>query len=328
MPALGKTQEDLGEELAVRIIDAEDTRRLLPFPDLMDAIAAQFKNGAELPLRHHHNMPKKGEDDATLLIMPAWEDGGYLGIKLVTVTPGNLDRGLPSVMANYLLSSAVTGEALAIIDGGELTGRRTAAASSLAARFLAREDAKSLLMVGTGVMAPNLIRAHAAARPIKNVAIWGRNRANAEKLATSLDDDSFDTVTIVDDLESAVRSADIVSCATLSTEPLVLGEWLSPGQHVDLVGAFKPDMRETDDECMRRARVFVDTREGALNEGGDIVQAVASGALEPEHIQADLFELCGGTIAGRGSDDEITLFKSAGTAIEDLAAAKLAFERA
>ena len=312
----------------MRIIDAEDTRRLLPFPELMDAIAAQFKNGAELPLRHHHTMPKQGEDDATLLIMPAWESEGYLGIKLVTVTPGNLTRGLPSVMANYVLSSAVTGEPLAIIDGGELTGRRTAAASSLATRFLAREDARSLLMVGTGVMAPNLIRAHAAARPIEEVAIWGRNQANAEKLVASLDGDGFKSVVIVDDMESAVRSADIISCATLSTDPLILGEWLVPGQHVDLVGAFKPDMRETDDACMRRARVFVDTRDGALSEGGDIVQAVASGALDPVDIQGDLFQLCRDEVAGRGSDDEITLFKSAGTAIEDLAAAKLAFERA
>ena len=148
------------------------------FQDLMDAIAAQFKAGAELPLRHHHNMAKQNEADATLLIMPAWESDGFLGIKLVAVTPGNLDRGLPSVMASYVLSSAVTGEALAIIDGGELTARRTAAASSLAARYLARKNARSLLMVGTGVMAPNLIRAHAAARPIENVAIWGRKPAN------------------------------------------------------------------------------------------------------------------------------------------------------
>lgn len=311
----------------MRIIDADATRRALQFPDLMDAIAEQFRTGAELPLRHHHTMAKDGEDDGTILIMPAWEKDGFLGIKLATVMPGNLDRGLPSVMASYALSSAVTGEPLAMIDGPELTARRTAAASGLAARYLARNDASSLLMVGTGVMAPNLVRAHATARPIRDVIIWGRKPDNARKLANELDGDGFSSVTVTEDLEAAVRSVDVISCATLSTAPLVQGAWLQAGQHVDLVGAFKPDMRETDDECMRRARVYVDTREGGLNEGGDIVQAVRSGALTEADIQADLFELCRGEKPGRGNDDEITLFKSSGTAIEDLAAAKLAFER-
>jgi len=311
----------------MRIIDADATRRALQFPDLMDAIAEQFRKGAELPLRHHHTMAKDGEDDGTILIMPAWEKDGFLGIKLATVMPGNMERGLPSVMASYALSSAVTGEPLAMIDGPELTARRTAAASGLAARYLAREDASRLLMVGTGVMAPNLVRAHATARPIRDVIIWGRKPENARKLADELDGDGFSSVTIAEDLETAVRSVDVISCATLSTTPLVQGAWLQAGQHVDLVGAFKPDMRETDDECMRRARVFVDTLEGGLNEGGDIVQAIRSGALTEADIQADLFELCRGEKPGRGSDEEITLFKSSGTAIEDLAAAKLAFER-
>ncbi len=311
----------------MRIIDAEAPRRALDFPSLMDAIAEQFRTGAELPARHHHNMAKDDEDDGTILIMPAWEKEGFLGIKLVTVMPGNLDRGLPSVMASYALSSAVTGEQLAMIDGPELTCRRTAAASGLAARYLARDDASCLLMVGTGVMAPNLVRAHAAARPIRDVVIWGRNRDNAGKLVTELEVDGFSNVSIADDLESAVRAADVISCATLSTAPLINGVWLQPGQHVDLVGAFKPDMRETDDECMRRTRVFVDTRDGGLNEGGDIVQAIRSGALSEADIQADLFQLCRGEKPGRVSVDEITLFKSSGTAIEDLAAAKLAFER-
>jgi alanine dehydrogenase len=311
----------------MRIIDAEATRRALDFPSLMDAIAEQFRTGAELPLRHHHNIAKDGEDDATILIMPAWEKDGYLGIKLVTVTPGNLARGLPSVMAFYALSSGVTGEPLAMIDGPVLTGRRTAAASGLAARYLARDDASKMLMVGTGVMAPNLIRAHAATRPIRDVIIWGRNSDKALKLVVELEGDGFSSITIADDLETAVRAVDIISCATHSTTPLVQGAWLHEGQHVDLVGAFKPEMRESDDECMRRARVFVDTRDGAFNEGGDVVQAIQSGALSADGIQADLFQLCRGEIPGRTSADEITLFKSSGTAIEDLAAAKLAFER-
>ncbi len=311
----------------MKIIDADLTRRLLDFPSLMDAIADQFRKGAELPLRHHHNMARDDEDDGTLLLMPAWEKDGFLGVKLVTVIPGNLDRGLPSVMASYALSSAVTGEPLAIIDGPEMTARRTAAASGLAARYLARQDASKLLMVGTGVMAPNLVRAHAAARPIREVAIWGRNPDNARKLVEELGGDGFDIISVVDDPEQAARQADVISCATLSTEPLVLGEWLQPGQHVDLVGAFKADMRETDDECLRRTRVYVDTRDGALIEGGDVVQAIESGAISEDDIQADLFQLCRNEVPGRDDDSEITLFKSAGTAIEDLAAAKLVFER-
>lgn len=311
----------------MKIIDAEATRRALDFPSLIDAIAEQFRLGAELPLRHHHNMAKDDEDDGTILIMPAWEKDGFLGIKLVTVMPGNLDRGLPSVMASYALSSAKTGEPLAMIDGPELTGRRTAAASGLAARYLARDDASRLLMVGTGVMAPNLIRAHAATRSIRDVVIWGRNPENAAKLADDLAGEGFSSVTVTEDLERDVPTVDVISCATLSTVPLIKGAWLREGQHVDLVGAFKPDMRETDDECMRRARVFVDTYDGATHEGGDVVQAIQSGALLEADIQADLFELCRGEKPGRGDDREITLFKSAGTAIEDLAAAKLAFER-
>lgn len=311
----------------MKVIDAETTRRLLDFPSLMEAIADQFRTGAELPVRHHHDMEKDGEDNGTILIMPAWEKDGFLGTKLVTVIPGNLDRGLPSVMASYALNSSVTGEPLAIIDGPELTARRTAAASGLAARFLAREDVSRLLMVGTGVMAPNLVRAHAAARPIREVVIWGRKPENAEALAADLANDDFPSVSVTDDLESAVSGADVISCATLSTVPLILGAWLQPGQHIDLVGAFKPDMRETDDDCMRRARVFVDTYDGATIEGGDVVQAMHSGALARSDIQADLFELCRDEKPGRRADDEITLFKSAGTAIEDLAAAKLVFSR-
>lgn len=311
----------------MKIIDADATRQALDFPSLMDAIADQFRTGAELPLRHHHNMAKDGEDDATILIMPAWEKDGYLGIKLVTVTPGNLERGLPSVMASYALSSAVTGEPLAMIDGPVLTARRTAAASGLAARYLARDDATRLLIVGTGVMAPNLVRAHAAARPIRDVTIWGRNPDNARQLAAEIEADGFSSVSITEDLEAAVGDVDVISCATLSSTPLIEGAWLQPGQHLDLVGAFKPDMRESDDECMRRARVFVDTIEGGLNEGGDVVQAIQSGAFSKEQIQADLFRLCRGENPGRVERDEITLFKSSGTAIEDLAAAKLAFER-
>jgi ornithine cyclodeaminase len=258
--------------------------------------------------------------------MPAWQAGRHIGVKMVTVFPDNGERGLPAIMGIYVLLDGKTGSPLALIDGPTLTVKRTAAASALAAGYLARPDAERLLMVGTGALAPQLITAHAAVRPICNVLIWGRDPAKAQKLAKRMNRRDFH-VDWTDDLETAARGAHVISCATLSKEPLIRGAWLQPGQHVDLVGAFRPDMRETDDEALRRARVFVDTRPGATKEGGDIVQAVHSGALGLDDIAGDLFELTRGDRSGRRYYDQITLFKSVGTAIEDLAAAQLAIER-
>ena len=229
-------------------------------------------------------------------------------------------------MGAYLLLDGKTGAPQALIDGPMLTLKRTAAASALASSYLSRPDCERLLMVGTGALAPHLIMAHASVRPICNVLIWGRSPDKAARLAKRLDRSAF-RVDHTEDLEGAARGAEVISCATLSTEPLVRGDWLQPGQHLDLVGAFKPDMRETDDAAIRRARVFVDTREGALKEAGDIVQPIASGALDPADIAGDLFELTRGERAGRRFYDQITLFKSVGTALEDLAAAQLAVER-
>lgn len=310
----------------MRIITAADVDRALDYDALVERLRRAFRSGATVPLRHHHDIPVPGEPDAALLLMPAWQDGKYIGVKIVTVSPGNAERNLPAVMATFMLMNGRTGEPLALIDGPTLTVRRTSCASALAASYLARNDADRLLMVGTGALAPHLICAHAAVRPIRHVLIWGRNSDKAKRLASRM---SLKQAKIewTDDLEGAVRGASIVSCATLSADPLVRGEWLSPGTHVDLVGAFRPDLREADDEAMRRARVFVDTREGALNEGGDIIQAIDSGALTPDDIAADLFELTQGEKAGRRFYDQITLFKSVGTALEDLAAAQLAVER-
>jgi ornithine cyclodeaminase len=214
-----------------------------------------------------------------------------------------------------------------MIDGGALTLWRTAAASALAASYLARDDASRLVMVGAGALAPHLIDAHASVRPIETVAIWNRNPSRAEALAARLAGRGY-AVAAVTDLAAAVRSADIVSCATLSGEPLVKGDWLKPGVHLDLVGAFTPAMRESDDAAVRRARVYVDTRAGALKEAGDIVLPIKSGVIAEADICGDLFDLCRGAVEGRRSAEEITLFKSVGTALEDLAAASLAFASA
>lgn len=311
----------------MRIVAASDVQAALDFPALVDRLREAFRRDATAPVRHHHAIPKLGEPDATLLLMPAWQSGRHVGIKIVTVTPGNAERSLPAVMGVYLLNDWKTGAPLALIDGPMLTLRRTAAASALAASYLARQDAERLLMVGTGALAPHLVQAHASVRPICNVLIWGRSPAKAEKLARALSRRKF-KVDFTEDLEGAARGAHVISCATLSREPLIRGEWLQPGTHLDLVGGFTPEMRETDDEAIARARVFVDTRNGAGKEAGDIVQPLASGALREDDIAADLFELCRGERAGRRFYNQITLFKSVGTALEDLAAAQLVVERA
>lgn len=302
----------------MRVISAEEVALSLPWPALIERLARTFRAGVEAPPRHHHSL-QRADGEATMLLMPAWEKSGYIGMKMVNVFPQNAAAGLPAIAGVYLLCEGDHGRPLACIDGSELTRRRTAAASALAARELARTDASSLLIVGTGKLAPMLIEAHAAVRPITHVNIWGRNRAKAEALA-ELYRDRFE-VEVVDDLDQAVANADIISCATLSTEALIRGQHLRPGSHVDLVGAFKPAMRETDGECFRRSEVFVDTYAGALGEAGDILQAIAEGAFAEQDIRAELAELLRGEKPGRTSEEAITLFKSVGASLEDLAAA-------
>ncbi|MFN3253874.1 ornithine cyclodeaminase family protein [Roseibium album] len=308
------------------LLSEDQTRNALPYPDLIDALAEMFRSVCTMPTRHHHDFKIPGEPDGTMLLMPAWVPGGYAGVKVVNVVPGNSERNLPAVHGQYLLSDARTGEMLAMIDGGELTARRTAAASALAARYLARSDARHLLVLGTGRLAPNLIAAHMAIRSIEEVTIWGRSQEKTAQFARDLDGQLPIRIQAASSLRDALGLADIVSAATLSTEPLIKGDLLKPGAHVDLVGAFKPTMRESDDDLIERAEIYVDTRDGCLSEGGDIVQPLKSGLITPGDIKADLYELCRGEHPGRQSDATITMFKSVGAALEDLAGATLAYQ--
>lgn len=307
------------------LLSDDQTREALPFPDLIDALGDMFSSGCVMPTRHHHDLEIPGEPDGTMLLMPAWVPGGYAGVKVATVVPGNSERNLPAVSAQYLLSDARTGEMLALVDGGELTARRTAAASALAARYLARSDARHLLVLGTGRLAPNLVEAHMAVRDIKEVTVWGRSKEKAAELAGEIEKMFPVSARPAETLNAALAAADIVSAATLSTEPLIQGAHLKDGAHVDLVGAFKPSMRESDDDLVRRAEIYVDTRDGCLSEGGDIVQPLQSGVISQEDIQADLYELCRGQHPGRQSNETVTMFKSVGAALEDLAGAILAY---
>ncbi|MCJ7997653.1 ornithine cyclodeaminase family protein [Rhizobium cremeum] len=307
------------------VLHEADTAEALKWDELTTAIERMFRSPCVTPVRHHHDVEVPGEATATLLLMPAWVPGDYIGIKLLSVFPDNHLRGLPAIYGSYLLSSGKTGKMLAVVDGGELTARRTAATSALAAGYLAREDASKLLVVGTGRLSLNLIQAHSKMRPIKSIGIWGRNPANAETTAAEAREMGFNAAACAD-LEAAARDADIISCATLSSEPLVHGAWLKPGAHLDLIGAFKPNMRESDDEAVHRASIFVDTREGAMSEAGDILQPLKAGIIRETDIRADLFDLAAGRHKGRSTNHEITLFKSVGAALEDLAGAILAYE--
>ena len=310
----------------MRVVSAAEIDRLLDYPGLIDAIGEAFAGATIAPARHHHRIARPGTE-ATLLLMPAWQDGsaGFAGVKVVTVFPDNAALAKPSVMGTYLLFAGDTGEPLAALDGVALTLRRTAATSAFASRHLSRPDASRLAMIGAGALAPHMIAAHAAVRPIRKVTVWNRTADTARRLAASLDRAGL-SVSATDDLEAAVRDADIVSAATMSRAPLIRGAWLGPGTHVDLVGAYTPEMREADDEAIRRARVFVDTRSG-MNESGDIAQPLASGALTEADIAGDLHDLARATRPGRRSADEITLFKSVGSAVEDLAAAVQVWRR-
>jgi ornithine cyclodeaminase len=305
---------------------AEQLRAALPYDALIPALRAAFVAGIESPKRHVHSIAP--QENTVMLLMPVWQPQRHAGMKLVTVAPGNAARGLPTVHSIFMLLDSASGAPLALMDGEELTLRRTAAASALAAQYLSRPDSSRLLLVGTGSLAPYMAAAHCAARGIREVAVWGRSLEKAQRIVHKLQAELPPDVTVrvAQDLATEARAADIISCATTSTEPILRGDWIAPGTHVDLVGGFKPDMREADDALMARASVFVDTRAGALAEAGDLVQPLASGALRSESIRAELVQLCGGEHFGRNDTAEITVFKSVGAAIEDLCAADLAWE--
>lgn len=304
-------------------ISAEQVHAALDYKLLAEALREAFRVGCVAPLRHVHDVTGAGD---RLLLMPAWRPGEDLGVKLVTVFPRNRERGVATVSALYLLLDAASGHPRALIDGEALTLRRTAAASALAAGYLARKDSAVLLVVGSGALAPHMARAHCALRPIASLLLWGRNRESARTLAARLREEGLPAEAQAD-LPAALAQADIVSCATTATEPVLRGSLLHPGMHVDLVGSFTPGTREADDALIARAEIFVDTFAGALAEAGDLVQPLASGALARERVRAELAQLITGAHPGRRRPEEITLFKSVGTALEDLCAARLVFER-
>lgn len=321
--------ENSASTISPVFVDAASVASHLPWPELLQALHSAFAaTDLSTPTRGHYHMEGMGSASTPVLLsMPAWSPGLGVGVKLVAVYPDNHALNLPSIHGLYVLMEGASGRPQAVLDAGELTARRTAAASALASRFLARPDSRTLLMVGTGRLSQYLPLAHAQVRPIERVLVWGRSQVKAQESADALRAQGVNAEPVTA-LEEACAQADIISCATLSKTSLLRGEWLRPGAHVDLVGAFTPQMREADDQVFQRAAsVWCDTTAGGLAEAGDLIQALASGALVRNRIRGELADLCraGAPIARQGTD--ITVFKSVGAALEDLAAARLCLDR-
>ena len=307
----------------MRFIDTEQTRGALSFDAVIPALREAFRQGATVPARHVHAI-QSGTAHGTTLIMPAWSDRGYFGVKIINIFPENTHQGLPGLHATYNLYSATTGVPIAQVDGDIVPVYRTAGAAALGADYLARKEASTLLIVGSGRIAGLLAQAMRTVRPIQRVLVWNVRQAGADGLAETLRVQGFDAQA-TSDLESAVREADIISCATLSTVPLIQGAWLRPGAHLDLIGSFTPQMRETDTACFDGTSVYVDTDE-APTKSGDLLSAFEAGVLTREAIQGDLHQLTTGARQGRRNDQEITVFKAVGSALEDLTLATLVYE--
>ena len=290
----------------MRFFDAAAVDAALAYPALVDILEGAFRKGAIAPLRHHHAIALEGRPEATLLLMPAWEASAPGGQPPAATSASRRSacfptthEGKPAVLGTYLLASAETGETLAVIDATRLTAWRTAAASALASRYLSRPDASRLLMVGAGALAPSwsarTARCGRSARSRSGTVRRPRPRPWSRHWPRGLDSCHRRRP------GGAVRGADIVSTATFSAEPLIRAPGCAPGAHVDCVGAYGPSMRETDDEVVRRARIFVDTRTGAFAEAGDILQPLQAGVIGKEAVLGDLYDLTRGTVAGRGN---------------------------
>jgi ornithine cyclodeaminase len=302
----------------------EQIQQALPCTTLIPALREAFRAAAQAPRRHVHPLSDTGS--STLLLMPVWQAQGHLGVKLVTVVPENRQRQLPTVQALFILLDTATGTPLALMDGEELTLRRTAAASALASDYLSRADSEHLLIVGTGQLAPHMAIAHCAVRDIRHLTVWGRNTERARQTLEKIEALGLPASIAMDiaaDLDHAARRADVISCATTSREALLRSTAIRPGTHMDLVGGFKPDMREADDGLLATAALFVDTFDGALAEAGDLVQPLQAGLITRASVLAELADLATARHPGRSDAQQITLFKSVGTALEDLCAADL-----
>ena len=306
----------------MRVIDSDAILAALDPLVLVEALRRGHRDGVDRVERVLLSETAPEADDH-FLIWPAWQFGAALGAKLVSIFPGNLARGAePSIHSVYLLFDGADGRPLAVITGESFTRCKTAADSALGAAFLARENAEVLAVIGAGAQAATHIRYLCAVRPsIRRISIWNRTAEKACRLASEC---GIPGVVLAgsENLEQAVRAADIVSCLTSSTEPVLRGVWLTQGAHVDLVGSFTPQMREADDDTMLRGRIFVDSRAFTLQHCGDLTGPIERGVIATSDVQADLFGLCSGRRTGRRTPAEITVFKNGGGGHLDLMVAR------
>ncbi|WP_208948287.1 ornithine cyclodeaminase family protein [Segnochrobactrum spirostomi] len=310
-------------------IDADSLTATIPPAELVADLAAGHREGIDVIERLLLTEERGPEAANHLLIWSSWAYGRGVSAKLAAVFPDNERRGRgPTVRTVFVLFDGDDGAPRCVITGDQFTRCRTAADSALASTFLSREESRVLVVVGAGAQAETHVRFHCAVRPsIDRILIWNRTRAKAEALAARLADLGR-PVAVADDLAAAVAEADIVTSLTATREPLIQGVWLKPGTHLDLVGGFKPDMREADDEAIRRATLFADTRRFTLGDCGDFTQAMARGAMREADLSADLFDLCTGEAPGRTGDDQITLFKNGGGGHLDLIIGRALYRRA
>ena len=303
--------------------DSSAVRKALPYPQLIDALA----HGLQLPIEAPPRSFFTPNDDAScVLIMPAWKTKEVFGVKLVSVWPSNKDIGSPTVSAVYVLLSCENGMPLAVIDGTELTLRRTAAAAALAASLLARKNSQTLAMLGTGALSVPLVQAHASVMHFKNILIWGRQKNKALSVVAELKNLGIES-TYSEDLSATLNKADVVAAATTATEPFIISKWLKPGTHLGLIGAFTPQMAEAEPALMSKVQIFADNRSAVLEKGGEILQAIDQGIISPSSIEGELSELASApTRSWRNNDQAITVFKSVGFASLDLIAAERVFQ--
>ncbi|MEO8336490.1 MAG: ornithine cyclodeaminase family protein [bacterium] len=314
----------------MRIITESEVPGLLPMDECMDVMASALstlaRGGAILPLRPLMRIPQKA---GILGMMPAYMDTpDALGVKIITVFNGNHGTEYDSHQGVVLLFEADHGSIVAVIDASSVTAIRTAAVSGVATRLLARSDATDLSILGSGVQARTHLEAMLVARPLSRVRVWSRNADSARAFARAASERHGISVEAIASPQQAVEGADIICTTTSAREPILLGEWIAPGAHINAVGSSTSTARELDSAAVSRARLFVDRRESTLNEAGDFLIPKAEGAIGDDHIRAELGELLLGTHKGRASVGEITLFKSLGLAVEDVAAAYHIYERA
>lgn len=309
----------------VRVFSQSETAQILPVASLVADLEANVGLPINVPERVHYGVSVAGEADRTLITMPAWDSGGQVGVKIVNVVPHNALKGKPTISAVYVVCDSQTGAPIALLDGAELTARRTAAVAALAGSKLSKVDPETHLIVGAGAVARHFAAAYSGVRDFKHTLVWARDPDKAKKLSEKLEQTGF-SATAMTSLEQACREADVISCATMAAEPIILGAWLKPDVHVDLMGAYLPHMREADDATLQNALIYVDSLPGALVDAGELKIPLESGVIGRHDIQGDLRDLCKATVHRKLPRK--TVFKSVGNARFDFICANAALQRA